>query len=76
MSEYLYIIYSCYKNIKKANLLYNLLNGKVANGKVYILFGNPTLQPNYTITDDKYLISHSKGIEVMSKSTLCMVKII
>ena len=56
MSEYLYIIYSCYKNIKKANLLYNLLNGKVANGKVYILFGNPTLQTNYTITDDKYLI--------------------
>ena len=54
--EYLFIIYSCKKNIEKADYLYSLINDKLKKSKVYIIYGDNQLETNYKIIDDKYLV--------------------
>jgi hypothetical protein len=51
-----FVIYSCVKNLKKAELLYEMLNQKlVLNTKLYICYGNAKVSKPHLL-DDKYII--------------------
>ena len=58
MVRYVYIIYSCYKNRNKAELLYNLLERFVTgtDDKLYILNGKKNLDVDYCIMNNKFLL--------------------
>ena len=71
--ENLFIIYSCKKNLGKANLLYNLVNSKI-NCKCYIVFGDPTIHIPY-ILHGQYLILNCKDeYEHLCEKTLYLCK--
>lgn len=75
-SKFLFAIYSCKKNLEKANLLYSLLKNKLDLCTVVILYGDPDLHPTYRIDMDKYLILRSgDGYEHLSQKTLSLFKI-
>lgn len=52
---YLFIIYSCFKNLHKSNSLYDLIINRLQNSKCYIICGISSLNKLYEIVDDKYL---------------------
>ena len=56
MVDYVFIVYSCIKNIKKALLLYNCVNMRLKNTKCYIIVGDSSLKTDYEIVHDKYLV--------------------
>ena len=39
MAEYIFIIYSCKKNLEKANKIYEKINNQIDNTKIYIIYG-------------------------------------
>ena len=86
MIDYIFIIYSCKKNIKKANLLYNLVNNRLKNCKCYIIYGDNLSTDyeiknyeikNYEIKNDKYLIINCGDYyEHLSQKTISLFNII
>jgi hypothetical protein len=64
MSRHLFIIYSCYKNLHKANNLYNYVNNKLTGCTVYIAYGSPNTidsdnlatKCTYRMIDEKYIV--------------------
>lgn len=40
MYDYIYILYSCKKNLDKTNKIYNKIYDKIINAKVYIIYGD------------------------------------
>jgi len=56
MDNYLFVIYSCKKNISKSTALYDLLVDKLRETKVYILYGEEDLEESYKIIDEKYIV--------------------
>ena len=56
MDNYLFVIYSCKKNIDKSNRIYELLVDKLEQTKVYILYGDPELAEPHQIIDEKYIV--------------------
>lgn len=60
MSEkYIFIIYSCKKNLTTANSIYERINNKIKYGKVYIIYGDNQEEYNninYKIKDNKYIV--------------------
>lgn len=53
---YLFIIYSCKKNLELANKVYNFLTSKtLLNSKIFILYGDTQLQQEFEI-NSKYLV--------------------
>ena len=55
MIDYIFIIYSCQKNIKKASLFYNCVNKRLKNTKCYIILGDNSIKDDYEIVEDKYI---------------------
>ena len=75
MYEYLFVIYSCKKNIKKSEQLYNIINGNITNCKVFIAYGENTSIS--TIKEDKYLILNcGDNYEDLCEKTICLMKTI
>ena len=75
--SFLFIIYSCKKNTKKSNLLYNLINNRIPNCKCFILNGEPDLDTDYKIIDDKYLlVKCGDYYENLCEKTICLCKAI
>jgi hypothetical protein len=63
MSEYIFAIYSCQKNLEIANKMYNLYfsNTQLLNSlkmKVLIVYGDTTIDHQFLVKDDKYLVLH------------------
>ena len=54
--QFLFVIYSCKKNMEKANLLYSILKNKLDFCKIVIIYGDPTINDSFVLKDDKYLI--------------------
>ena len=52
--ELLFIIYTCYERLDKAEILYDLLNNNLTLCKILICFGNPKFETS--IIQDKYLV--------------------
>jgi hypothetical protein len=70
------LIYSCQKNKNKHELLYNLLNNRINDCQVYIIYGNPKLIEPYKI-DGKYIyLKCGDKYEHLSQKTLSMLSMI
>ena len=54
--EFIFCIYSCKKNIEKAEFLYHLIKDKLPSCKFYLIYGDNTINTEFQIKDDKYLI--------------------
>jgi hypothetical protein len=80
--NFIFIIYSCKKNINKANILYDrFLNNQTVllnlRMKVLIVYGDETIPNNYTILDDKYLVLNvNDNYESLHIKTLHLCKTI
>ena len=48
-TDYIFIIYSCKKNLSYANNIYNLLKNKLKKCKIFIIYGDTTIKTNYKI---------------------------
>jgi len=53
-TEYLFMIYSCKKNLERAEIIYARINEKIKNCKVYIVYGIKNIDS--VILADKYLV--------------------
>ena len=59
MEDFLFIIYSCQKNLQKAEDIYARVNKKLLKCKVFIAYGDDTLKEEKEegkIIDDKYIV--------------------
>lgn len=54
--EVLFIIYSCRKKLHLSEQLYDMVNGKLNNCKVYLMYGDDSIDEEYKIIDNKYLV--------------------
>jgi hypothetical protein len=74
-SKFLFAIYSCKKNLEKANFLYSLMKDKLYLCNVVIVYGDPDLQNSYRIDNDKYFVLKcGDGYESLSEKTLFLFK--
>ena len=74
---YLFIIYSCVKNLSKANDLYNLISRRLQDCECYIMFGVPSLIDLYRFEDNKYLhIKCRDDYENLCEKTITLCKAI
>jgi hypothetical protein len=63
MAEYIFVIYSCQKNLEIANKMHTLYfsNTQLLNSlkmKVLIAYGDTTIGHQFLVKDDKYLVLH------------------
>lgn len=56
MSDYIFILYSCKKNLEKTDKTYDKIYDKIANTKVYIIYGEEEITEDHKIIDDKYIV--------------------
>jgi len=81
-ADFIFIIYTCKKNLDKANTMYNrfLNDSIIMNGlkmTCYIVYGDNKINSEYKIVDNKYLILNvDDGYESLCSKTLKMCKII
>ena len=76
MNDYIFIIYSCKKNIDKANKLYDKIYDKIENCKVYIIYGDYIVN-DYEIISNKYIVLNVEDdYEHLNKKTLRLLKTI
>ena len=82
MAEYIFIIYSCKKNLEKANKIYEKINNQIDNTKIYIIYGeklneNENENANHKIMDDKYIILNvNDDYDHLNEKTLLLIKTI
>ena len=77
MIEYVFVIYSCKKYLKKANLLYSLIYNRLNNCKCYVIYGDPNLENDYKITFDKYIsLKCGDYYEHLTEKTITLFKVI
>lgn len=80
--DYIFIIYTCKKNLAKANTMYHryLNNMYIMNQfkiKTFIMYGDDTIDGEHTIIDDKYLVLNvDDGYGSLHFKTLKMCKTI
>ena len=73
MNTNLILIYSCEKNKRKQELLYNLLDKKINDCNVFIIFGNPNLDKEYKVTEKIIYLKCGDKYEHLSQKTLSMM---
>jgi len=74
--KFLFAIYSCKKNLGKANLLFSLLKNKLDFCNIVIVYGDPELKEQYRIDKDKYLILPcGDGYEHLFQKTISLFQI-
>jgi hypothetical protein len=54
--EVLFIIYSCRKKLNLSEQLYDMVNGKLNNCKVFLMYGDESISEEFKIIDNKYLV--------------------
>ena len=75
--EYIFILYSCEKNIEKTNKTYEKIYDKISNTKVYIIYGDTSIDEKYIIKDDKYIILNVKDdYDHLSNKTILLIECI
>ena len=69
-----FVIYSCVKNLQKAEILYEMLKQKlILNTKLFICYGNPKMSKPY-ILDDKYiLLNVEDSYEYLHEKTISLI---
>ena len=54
--EVLFIIYSCKKKLDLSEQLYDMVNDKLKNCKVFLMYGDESISEEFKIIDNKYLV--------------------
>jgi len=76
MDDFIFIIYSCKKNLEIANNIYLKINKKINKTKVYIIYGD-TLNAPFDIIDDKYIVLNVKDdYDNLTDKTINLIKVI
>lgn len=78
MFDYIFILYSCKKNLDKTNKIYDKINNKLHYSKVYIIYGDELdINEKYKIIDDKYIILNVKDdYDNLNEKTLSLIQTI
>jgi len=78
MSDYIFILYSCKKNLDKTNKIYDKLNNNIHNTRVYIIYGDDlSMNEKYKIIDDKYIVLNVKDdYDHLNEKTLSLIQTI
>lgn len=75
--SYIFIIYSCKKNLEKANKTYEKIHNKLLDTKVYIIYGDKMIENEYNIIDDKYIVFNvNDDYDHLLDKTLIMIQTI
>nr|UZT28783.1 hypothetical protein [Nucleocytoviricota sp.]UZT29059.1 hypothetical protein [Nucleocytoviricota sp.] len=74
--NFTFVIYSCKKNLNNAEKIYNIINNKILNSKIYILYSDKHQSENYKIIDDKYIILNvDDDYDHLCDKTLQLIKL-
>lgn len=77
MTDYVFILYSCKKDIDKTNKTYEKIYNKLNETKVYIIYGDDLDNSQYKIVDDKYIVLNvDDGYDYLCDKTLCLIQTI
>ena len=73
--EFAFVIYSCKQNLKRAELLYSLVKGRLRHCSFYILYGDPELDVDYKVIDNKYIaVKTGDGYDHLSEKTIALFR--
>lgn len=75
--DYIFIIYSCKKNIEIANAIYDKVNNNIPKTKPYIIYGNDFDDPceKYKLLDNKYIVLNVKDdYDSLCHKTLLLIR--
>jgi hypothetical protein len=79
MCDFIFILYSCKKNLENTNKIYDKIYNKLLNTKVYIIYGDDIFNNDdkYKIIDDKYIVLNVKDdYEHLCDKTLLLIQVI
>ena len=68
------VIYSCNKYLSRAEKLYNYLNGKLIDKKLFILVGDPNIDTDYKVISEKIIIKCEDTYAALTNKTLGLIK--
>ena len=71
-----FVIYSCKKNLEKAQSLYQYLKGKLPFLTLFILYGDPRLKEEYQISPPFLVVKTGDHYEHLSNKTQSMIRAI
>lgn len=75
--EFVFIIYSCKKNSHKSEFIYQLLKNKLENTACFIIYGDPTIENEYKIIENKYLVLKCGDFyEHLTQKTIMLNKVV
>ena len=75
--EVLFIIYSCQKRFQLSEQLYDMVNEKLKNCKVFLLYGDDNIEDEYKIINNKYLVVKAPDYyENLREKTIKMFSVI
>jgi hypothetical protein len=76
MFDYVFIIYSCKKNLRRANKIYDKINNKFENTKILIIYGDEeNVERKYNFVDDKYIVLNvNDDYHHLSYKTLLLIR--
>lgn len=72
----LFIIYSCKKNIKKAELIYYLITDRIPGMDCYIVYGDIDINSPYELKDKYLVLKCGDNYENLCEKTIAMFKTI
>ena len=79
-TDFLFIIYSCKKNARVSNELYERIKNKLTLTKAYIIYGDPDYftnkdSVNHEVYDDKYIILNTDDTyDTLNNKTLLLLQ--
>lgn len=77
MFEYIFVLYSCKKNIDIVNKTYEKINNKLNNVKIFITYGDNLDNSDYKIIDDKYIVLNVlDNYDNLNNKTLALINTI
>ena len=78
MPKFILCIYSCMKNLNKANKLYNSIIDKFNNDdiKIFIIYGDTNINSEYSFKENYLILNVNDTYEYLTKKTFFLVNII
>jgi hypothetical protein len=75
-TDYIFVIYSCKKNLSYSNNIYNLLKNKLEKCKIFIIYGDTTIKTNYKIIHNFIILNVKDDYDNLNYKTIELIKTI
>ena len=72
-NKYIFIIYSCKKNLSYANNIYNVIKNKLEKCKIFIIYGD-TIKTDYKLIHNYIILNVLDDYESLNLKTLKLIK--